>query len=186
MWNLGYWDTSTMISLNLDVGCLNLKIFRATRGILLFPYHVLGASLILTLETCNVHYFFYQESNNQRDQTLSMTCHQYVAKCTSQKQAFSNFSGYPQFPRLDLNVWQRFCEKCQTKNWTLSACPPLSCPASHVCVHLFCTPYRSGIAISICDEPSQTGVIYYSLCQTWLTLSTNSICHCVPIFSTFL
>ena len=39
------------------------------------------------------------------------------------------------FARGHSIVWQRFCELCQMKNWTLSVCvsihPSMSCPPSH-------------------------------------------------------
>ena len=51
-----------------------------------------------------------------------------------------------------LIVRQRFWEPCQTKNWMLSlGCGWIVRPL-------------------ICVEPSQTGVVYYSLCQTLLTV----------------
>ncbi len=62
------------------------------------------------------------------------------------------------FTTVAIIVRQRFYEPYQTKNWIL---------LSISCLQLFHGRFRLGI--SICVEPSETGVIYYSLCQTLLT-----------------
>ncbi len=71
-----------------------------------------------------------------------------------------------------LVVWQRFCEPCQTKNWTLSV--NLS-----VCLSVALTVWRdSQVAARDAKHLCHLPLMYSSLCQTLLTArSVHLILH---------